>query len=60
MQTPRTIDAGSPPGAVFALETLQVGLGIPAGTEIWVQWAIEDTGAIQGVALSNAIMKVTP
>ncbi|MCB9898891.1 MAG: hypothetical protein H6825_12880 [Planctomycetes bacterium] len=34
--------------------------GVPAGTEIWVQWAIQDTAAIYGVSLSNAIMGVTP
>jgi len=34
--------------------------GIPAGTELWVQWAIQDAAAISGVALSNAILGVTP
>jgi hypothetical protein len=34
--------------------------GVPAGTELWLQWAIQDAGAIQGVALSNAIKGVTP
>lgn len=34
--------------------------GVPTGTEIWVQWAIQDSGAVQGVALSNAILGVTP
>ena len=34
--------------------------GIPAGTELWVQWAIQDAAAIHGVALSNAILGVTP
>ncbi|MFT7463716.1 MAG: hypothetical protein ACI9EF_002063, partial [Pseudohongiellaceae bacterium] len=35
-------------------------LGIPVGTEIWVQWAISDAAAISGVALSNAILGITP
>ena len=35
-------------------------LGLPAGTEVWVQWAIQDAAAIHGVALSNAIQGVTP
>jgi hypothetical protein len=35
-------------------------LGIPSGTEIWVQWAIQDAAAVKGVALSNAILGVTP
>ena len=34
--------------------------GVPAGTELWVQWAIQDAAAIHGVALSNAILGVTP
>ena len=34
--------------------------GIPAGVEIWVQWAIQDAAAVHGVALSNAIKGVTP
>ena len=34
--------------------------GIPAGVEIWVQWAIQDAAAVKGVALSNAIMGLTP
>ena len=43
---------------------LEVGFtmppGIPPGTELWVQWAIQDAAAIHGVALSNAILGVTP
>lgn len=34
--------------------------GVPAGTELWLQWAIQDAAAINGVALSNAIKGVTP
>ena len=34
--------------------------GVPAGTELWVQWAIQDAAAVSGVALSNAILGVTP
>jgi hypothetical protein len=34
--------------------------GIPAGIELWAQWAIQDTAAVAGVALSNAIRGVTP
>ena len=34
--------------------------GIPAGTELWVQWAIQDAAAIFGVSLSNAIVGTTP
>jgi formylglycine-generating enzyme required for sulfatase activity len=34
--------------------------GVPAGTEIWVQWAIQDAAAVKGVALSNAVLGVTP
>jgi len=34
--------------------------GVPAGTDLWVQWAIQDGAALAGVALSNAIQGVTP
>jgi len=34
--------------------------GIPPGTELWVQWGIQDGAAVAGVALSNAILGVTP
>ncbi|RKY16422.1 MAG: hypothetical protein DRQ55_18055 [Planctomycetota bacterium] len=34
--------------------------GFPVGTELWVQWAILDAAAVQGVALSNAVLGVTP
>ncbi|MFT7464398.1 MAG: sulfatase activating formylglycine-generating enzyme [Pseudohongiellaceae bacterium] len=34
--------------------------GLPVGTELWVQWGIQDSAAINSVALSNAIKGVTP
>ena len=34
--------------------------GVPPGTELWVQWAIQDGAAVAGVALSNATLGVTP
>jgi subtilisin family serine protease len=34
--------------------------GAPSGTELWVQWAIQDAAAIHGVSLSNALLGVTP
>jgi uncharacterized delta-60 repeat protein len=34
--------------------------GVPAGTQLWLQWAIQDGAAVQGVALSNAILGLTP
>jgi hypothetical protein len=33
--------------------------GVPAGTELYLQWAIQDHGAVQNVALSNALKGVT-
>jgi hypothetical protein len=33
--------------------------GVPVGTELWTQWAIQDAAAIKGVALSNAVLGVT-
>lgn len=35
-------------------------VGIPSGTEIWIQAAIQDAAAIKGVALSNALRGLTP
>jgi len=34
--------------------------GVPAGTELWLQWAIQDAAAPFGVALSNAILGQVP
>jgi hypothetical protein len=34
--------------------------GVPVGTAVWAQWALQDPGAVQGVALSNAIKGVVP
>ena len=34
--------------------------GVPAGTEIWVQWGIQDAAAVKGVALSNAVKGLVP
>ena len=34
--------------------------GVPGGTELWLQWAIPDAAAIKGIALSNALLGVTP
>ncbi len=34
--------------------------GVPAGTELWLQYAIQDAAAVKGVALSNALQGITP
>ena len=34
--------------------------GIPVGTEIWLQWAIQDGAAVHNYAMSNAIKGVSP
>jgi len=34
--------------------------GVPAGAELWMQTAIQDAAAVNGVALTNAILGVTP
>ena len=34
--------------------------GVAAGTQLWLQWAIVDAGAVRGMALSNARLGVTP
>ncbi len=34
--------------------------GVPASTELWLQWAVEDVLATKGVSLSNALMGRTP
>ena len=34
--------------------------GVPPGTELWVQYALLDAGAINGVSLSNALLGLTP
>ncbi|HEX5008806.1 MAG TPA: delta-60 repeat domain-containing protein [Planctomycetota bacterium] len=37
-----------------------VPAGLPSGLEVWLQWGIQDAGAVKGVALSNAVMGVAP
>ncbi len=34
--------------------------GVPVGTELWFQVGISDAGAVNGVALSNALLGTTP
>lgn len=34
--------------------------GVPAGTQLWAQWAVMDAAAPAGVSLSNAVLGVTP
>ncbi len=34
--------------------------GTPGGIELWIQFGIQDAGAVKGVALSNAVLGVTP
>jgi hypothetical protein len=34
--------------------------GVPGGTSLVLQWAIQDAAAVQGVALSNALKGLTP
>lgn len=34
--------------------------GVPAGTELWVQWAIQDAAAVAGVSLSNGVKGTAP
>ena len=48
----------SPAGALSIPFAMPVG--VPSGTELWVQWGIQDAAAISGVALSNAILGITP
>jgi uncharacterized delta-60 repeat protein len=52
---PTTVSAA---GAVVLEFTVPAGL--QSGTELWLQWAIQDPGAVQGVALSNAILGTAP
>ncbi len=34
--------------------------GVPSGLKLTCQWGIQDAGAVQGVALSNAVQATTP
>jgi hypothetical protein len=45
-------------GSIALPFTMPVGL--PAGTSLWMQWAIPDAAAVHGVALSNALLGQTP
>lgn len=48
----------SPLGTVPIGWTL--GPGVPSGTQIFVQWAVVDGGALYGIALSNAVRGDVP
>jgi hypothetical protein len=48
----------SPTGTIAMPFTMPSG--VPSDTRLWLQWAIQDAGAVQGVALSNAIEGITP
>jgi hypothetical protein len=50
--------ATSPAGSVTLPFVMSAGL--PAGTGLWLQWAIQDPAAVQGTALSNGLEGVTP
>ena len=47
-----------PAGAITINFTVPPSL--PSGAKIWLQWAIKDPGAVQGVALSNAVTGFVP
>ena len=55
---PPTILATDPQGAI-TLSFVQ-SVGVPAGLDLYVQYAIQDAAAVLGVTLSNAIKGATP
>jgi hypothetical protein len=48
----------SPAGTLPLPFTMPAGL--PPGTDLWLQYAIQDAAAVQGFALSNALVGSTP
>ena len=50
---------GTGPAGAIAIP-FGVAPGLPPGTELVAQWAIQDAAATYGVALSNAVRGVTP
>jgi len=34
--------------------------GVPSGTQLFFQCAVQDAGAVKGAALSNALQATTP
>ncbi len=54
-----TLVASTSPAGGIALP-FTMPAGFPAGTTLWLQWAIQDAGAVQGAALSNAISGLVP
>jgi uncharacterized delta-60 repeat protein len=53
------LNATTSPSGTIVID-FTVPSGIPSSTEIWLQWAIQDPGAVQGVALSNALLGTAP
>jgi hypothetical protein len=50
---------GTSPAGTIGIPFLMPA-GVPAGTTLVLQWAIQDAAAVQGVSLSNAVQGLTP
>jgi len=53
------IFAGTSPSGTIGIPFLMPA-GVPAGTSLVMQWAIQDAAAVHGVSLSNAVVGLTP
>ncbi len=54
-----TITLGTDGAGALSLPFVMPG-GVPAGAQLWIQTALQDAAAVNGVALTNAILGVTP
>ncbi len=54
-----TLSLGTGPAGVVALPFVMPA-GVPGGVNLYVQYGIQDAAAIQGVALSNAVVGIAP
>jgi uncharacterized membrane protein len=50
---------GTDPSGAITLPFILPGI-VPSGTELWTQWAVADGAAVNGVALSNTALGITP
>jgi hypothetical protein len=55
-----TLVLATTPAGTLLLSTASWPAGLPSGTQFFTQCAVQDAGAVKGVALSNALQATTP
>ena len=51
--------AGTSPAGTFSASTTWP-VGVPSGTQLWFQFAMQDVSVVQGITISNGVRATTP